>query len=99
MVLKEGFADMLKIICTILSRPESEAFKDPVDWKVLELYDYPEIVKSEWELMTFILAILINTAARLFLPFVCDCLDPMDLGTVKKGIESGKYETIEVNFI
>ena len=47
MVLKDGLTDMLKIVCTILSRPESDVFREPVDWKGMELFDYPEIVKSK----------------------------------------------------
>lgn len=47
MSVKEGVSEMLKIVCTMLSRPECEAFRSPVDWKNLELFDYPEIVKCE----------------------------------------------------
>jgi hypothetical protein len=66
MSLKEGFSEMLKIVCSMLSRPESLVFREPVDWKGLSLLDYPDIVKH-----------------------------PMDLGTVKKRIESDDYATIE----
>ena len=59
---------MLKIVCALMSRPESEPFLRPLDWKRLGLHDYPTIVKK-----------------------------PMDLGTVKKNIEKGKYKSkIEV---
>ena len=43
--MKEGFSEILKIVCTILSHQESDVFRAPVDWKGLELFDYPEIVK------------------------------------------------------
>ena len=45
--MKEGFADMLKIVSAMLMRPECDAFRAPVDWKALELFDYPEIVKCK----------------------------------------------------
>ena len=37
---KEGFAEMYKIICSMISRPESVAFREPVDWKGIDrLFD------------------------------------------------------------
>jgi len=42
-----------------------EPFREPVDWKTLGLFDYPQIIKR-----------------------------PMDLGQVKRKIESGKYKDI-----
>jgi hypothetical protein len=64
---EEGFADMMKILLSLLSRPESHVFRTPVNWRELGLLDYPDIIKN-----------------------------PMDLGTVKKKMESGAYETVEV---
>lgn len=64
---KEGFPEMLKIVCSIMSRPESVAFREPVDWEGLGLFDYLEIVST-----------------------------PMDLGTIKKKIESVYYNSVEV---
>lgn len=63
---KEGFSEMLKIVLSMLSRQESDAFRNPVDWKAMNLPDYPEIIKK-----------------------------PMDLGTIRKGIESNKYDSVE----
>ncbi|KAJ1430212.1 Bromodomain-containing protein [Ochromonadaceae sp. CCMP2298] len=63
---KEGFNEMYRVLCSIISRPESSAFREPVDWKGMGLPDYPEIIKH-----------------------------PMDLGTVKKGMESLQYETLD----
>lgn len=85
---KEGINDMLKILLAIYSRPESEAFREPVNWKALELFDYPEIVKC-----TFIskYSIYISTHSLIWFVFVA----PMDLGTIKRGIEAGKYETVD----
>jgi hypothetical protein len=58
--------EIYKVVCIIISRNESFAFREPVDWKGMGLLDYPEIIKK-----------------------------PMDLGTVKKKLEAGAYETIE----
>lgn len=46
MAPKEGINDMMKILISIFSRPESEVFREPVNWKALELLDYPDIVKG-----------------------------------------------------
>jgi hypothetical protein len=43
-------ADMLKLVLGLMSRPESLAFRDPVDWKGLGLDDYPAIVKAPMDL-------------------------------------------------
>ena len=43
---KEGINDMMKILISIFSRPESEVFREPVNWKALLLLDYPDIVKG-----------------------------------------------------
>jgi len=43
---------MLKLVCALLSRPESEPFREPLDWKALGLHDYPKIVKKPMDLGT-----------------------------------------------
>lgn len=58
--------DLLKLVCSFLSRSESEAFREPVDWEGLGLDDYPKIIKH-----------------------------PMDLGTIRKKLETGKYTCAE----
>lgn len=62
----EAMRKMAKLITYLISRQDSVPFREPVDWKGLELFDYPKIVKK-----------------------------PMDLGTVKRKMERGLYETIE----
>jgi hypothetical protein len=62
----EAMKKMAKLITYLISRQDSVPFREPVDWKGLELFDYPKIVKK-----------------------------PMDLGTVKRKMERGQYETIE----
>ncbi len=52
MAKKEGFLELYKIVCSILSRQESSVFREPVDWKNLGLNDYPEIVKFPMDLGT-----------------------------------------------
>lgn len=59
-------SDLHKLVLGLLARPESSAFREPVDWKALGLDDYPDIV------------------AR-----------PMDLGTIKKNIETNQYLDVE----
>ena len=49
---KEGFSEMLKIVCSMLSRNECMVFREPVDWKGLGLLDYPEIVLRPMDLGT-----------------------------------------------
>lgn len=44
---KDGINDMMKILIGIYTRPESEIFREPVNWKALELLDYPDIVKCK----------------------------------------------------
>lgn len=44
--------NMLKIICSILNRPESIVFAEPVDWEGLGLIDYPEIILHPMDLGT-----------------------------------------------
>lgn len=49
---KEGFAEMLKVVCSMLSRNECQVFREPVDWKGLGLTDYPDIIKKPMDLGT-----------------------------------------------
>ena len=46
--MHEKFATIYKILTIIMAKPESEAFVVPVDWKGMQLLDYPEIVKCEF---------------------------------------------------
>jgi hypothetical protein len=46
----EAFVQMYKIITSMFQRPESYAFREPVDWKGLDLKDYPDIVKHPRDL-------------------------------------------------
>mmetsp|Transcript_13063 Transcript_13063/g.52317 ORF Transcript_13063/g.52317 Transcript_13063/m.52317 type:complete len:211 (-) Transcript_13063:732-1364(-) len=43
---------MLKIINQLLNKPESLPFREPVDWRGLGLYDYPQIIKKPMDLST-----------------------------------------------
>lgn len=52
MAKKEGFHELYKIVCSIISRQESLVFREPVDWKYLGLVDYPDIVKRPMDLGT-----------------------------------------------
>lgn len=49
MVTSEWSA-MSKLVGQIYSRPDAEPFREPVDWKSLALYDYPQIIKKPMDL-------------------------------------------------
>ena len=44
--------EMLKIITKLLSRRDSELFREPVKWKELGLVDYVEVIKTPMDLGT-----------------------------------------------
>jgi len=60
------WAAMAKLVSQIYAKSDAEPFREPVDWKTLGLFDYPQIIKK-----------------------------PMDLGQVKRKIETGKYGSID----
>ena len=43
---EEVMRKMGKLINYVMAKPDSGPFREPVDWKNLDLYDYPKIVKS-----------------------------------------------------
>eukprot|EP00567_Pseudictyota_dubia_P016764 CAMPEP_0197462860 /NCGR_PEP_ID=MMETSP1175-20131217/60214_1 /TAXON_ID=1003142 /ORGANISM="Triceratium dubium, Strain CCMP147" /LENGTH=212 /DNA_ID=CAMNT_0042998465 /DNA_START=43 /DNA_END=677 /DNA_ORIENTATION=+ len=59
------WSGMAKLVAQIYAKSDAEPFREPVDWKSLGLFDYPQIIKK-----------------------------PMDLGQVKRKIETGKYGAI-----
>lgn len=48
----EAINHMLKIVTSTSSRAESFVFREPVDWKALNLMDYPDIIKEPRDLGT-----------------------------------------------
>jgi hypothetical protein len=44
--------EMHRLVCGLIVRPESVAFRQPVDWKTLGLVDYMDIVKNPMDLGT-----------------------------------------------
>jgi len=42
----EALRRMTKVVNSLLSRGDSGPFREPVDWRGLELYDYPKIIKK-----------------------------------------------------
>lgn len=50
--VNEGFGECLSILKMFNSKPDTEAFREPVDWKFLELNDYPKLVKQPMDLGT-----------------------------------------------
>lgn len=49
---EEALKRMLKLTNWLLSRPDALPFAEPVDWRALELYDYPKIVRKPMDLGT-----------------------------------------------
>jgi len=43
---------MMKIVAQLISKPDSVPFREPVDWRGLGLYDYPQIIKKPMDLST-----------------------------------------------
>lgn len=41
-----------KIVTSILARPDAAPFAEPVDWRGLELYDYPQVITKMMDLGT-----------------------------------------------
>ena len=40
----------LSLLNSFISRPDSEPFREAVDWKTLGLYDYPQIISQPMDL-------------------------------------------------
>jgi Bromodomain len=49
---EEPLKRMAKIVQALINHPDSGPFRDPVDWRGLELFDYPEVVKRMIDLGT-----------------------------------------------
>lgn len=41
---------MAKLVNSIFTKPEAEPFREPVDWKALGLFDYPQLIKDPKDL-------------------------------------------------
>lgn len=48
--IAESLRKMAKIVNNLSARADCEPFREPVDWKALELYDYPKIIKKMMDL-------------------------------------------------
>ncbi len=49
---EDALARMTKIVNAFLTHPDSGPFREPVDWRGLELNDYPEVIKRMMDLGT-----------------------------------------------
>ena len=49
---EEPLKRMTKIVNSLLARQDCAPFREPVDWRGLELYDYPEIIDKMMDLGT-----------------------------------------------
>jgi hypothetical protein len=50
--VSESLRRMAKLVNNLLARADSIPFREPVDWKGLELYDYPKVIKKMMDLGT-----------------------------------------------
>ena len=48
----EALRRMAKLVNSLLARGDCGPFREPVDWRGLELYDYPKIIKKMMDLGT-----------------------------------------------
>ena len=49
---EEPLQRMTKLVNSFLARPDSGPFREPVDWRGLELWDYPEVITEMMDLGT-----------------------------------------------
>eukprot|EP00339_Tiarina_fusa_P011598 CAMPEP_0117004476 /NCGR_PEP_ID=MMETSP0472-20121206/5430_1 /TAXON_ID=693140 ORGANISM="Tiarina fusus, Strain LIS" /NCGR_SAMPLE_ID=MMETSP0472 /ASSEMBLY_ACC=CAM_ASM_000603 /LENGTH=247 /DNA_ID=CAMNT_0004705431 /DNA_START=63 /DNA_END=803 /DNA_ORIENTATION=+ len=49
---EEPLKRMTKIVNSLLARQDCSPFREPVDWRGLELYDYPEVITKMMDLGT-----------------------------------------------
>lgn len=49
---EEPLKRMMKIVNSLLARQDIAPFREPVDWRGLELYDYPQIITKMMDLGT-----------------------------------------------
>lgn len=49
---EEPLKRMVKIVNFFMTHPDTGPFREPVDWRGLELFDYPEIIKKMMDLGT-----------------------------------------------
>eukprot|EP00586_Coscinodiscus_wailesii_P000735 CAMPEP_0172485210 /NCGR_PEP_ID=MMETSP1066-20121228/13127_1 /TAXON_ID=671091 /ORGANISM="Coscinodiscus wailesii, Strain CCMP2513" /LENGTH=234 /DNA_ID=CAMNT_0013250293 /DNA_START=209 /DNA_END=913 /DNA_ORIENTATION=+ len=49
-MVSSEWAAMAKLVAQIYARHDAEPFREPVDWKSLALFDYPQIIKKPMDL-------------------------------------------------
>ena len=49
---EEPLKRIMKIVNSLLARQDCAPFREPVDWRGLELYDYPQIITKMMDLGT-----------------------------------------------
>jgi hypothetical protein len=52
MTEEEALRRMAKLVNWLLNKPDAAPFSEPVDWRAMELFDYPKIVKKPMDLGT-----------------------------------------------
>ena len=48
----EALRKMNKLVTSLINKQETAPFREPVDWRALELYDYPKIVTRPMDIGT-----------------------------------------------
>ena len=43
---EDALRRMSKVVNTLMARADCSPFREPVDWREMELYDYPKIIKK-----------------------------------------------------
>lgn len=51
-IKKEDYSKMLNLLNQLEKEPNAAPFLEPVDWKALDLQDYPKIVKRPMDIST-----------------------------------------------
>lgn len=49
---KEDYAKMVTLVNQLEKEPSAAPFMEPVDWKALDLQDYPKVVKKPMDITT-----------------------------------------------
>ena len=67
----EAWPKCVKLIESIESEPSSEPFREPVAWKEMQLFDYPQIVERPMDFST-LKANLMNGKFETYEEFLAD---------------------------
>lgn len=46
----DEFKEIAKVLAQMYAKPDAEPFREPVEWKALGLFDYPQVIKKPMDL-------------------------------------------------